>query len=148
MLSTVLAITLIIAIIYSITSTDGPDGDDSDDEPRYRRRRPEGSSPLQLQVLNESGLLGLMVLASWPMADELADVWPLPQPTERQLKDAVYAGTKALGDKELLEENTASPEVNSPSFRHQRAVSTTFAARVMAKRGYVENEATMHYMRE
>lgn len=81
-------------------------------------------------------------------ADESDDVWQLPAPTERQTQAAIDAGIKALGDKELLEENTASPAVNTPSFRHQRAVSTTLAARVLAKRGYVENQATMQYMRE
>lgn len=58
------------------------------------------------------------------------------------MKNAMYAGVKALGDRELLEENTASPEVNSPSYRHQRAVSTTLEARVLTKRGFVENLMT------
>lgn len=58
------------------------------------------------------------------------------------MKNAMYAGVKALGDRELLEENTASPEVNSPSYRHQRAVSTTLEARVLTKRGFVENQMT------
>lgn len=69
-------------------------------------------------------------------------------PTEQQSTDALNAGIKALGDKELLEENIDAPAINTPSFRHQRAVSTTHGARVLAKRGYVEHHATMHYMRE
>lgn len=81
-------------------------------------------------------------------ADESHDEWQLPEPTEQQSSDAVSAGIKALGDKELLEENIASPAVNTPSFRHQRAVSTTLGARVLAKRGYVENHATMYYMQK
>lgn len=54
----------------------------------------------------------------------------------------MYAGVKALGDRELMEENMASPEIDSPSYRHQRAVSTTLEARVLTKRGFVENHMT------
>lgn len=68
--------------------------------------------------------------------------WQLPALTADEMKSAQYAGVKALGDRELLEENTGSPEVNSPSYRHQRAVSTTLEARILTKRGFVENHMT------
>lgn len=52
------------------------------------------------------------------------------------------AGINALGNRELFEENLKSVPLNTPSYKHQRAVSTTAAARKLAKRGYVENHAT------
>lgn len=68
--------------------------------------------------------------------------WQLPDVTPEEMKSAMDAGVKALGDRELLEENTASPAINSPSYRHQRAVSTTLEARILTKRGFVENHMT------
>lgn len=41
----------------------------------------------------------------------------------------------------------SSPGLNTPSFRHQRAVSTTKEARIASKRGYVENHATKEIVR-
>lgn len=76
------------------------------------------------------------------MLDELPTKWQLPDPTTDEKKRAMDAGIKALGDRELIEENIASPVINSPSYRHQRAVSTTLEARILTKRGYVENHAT------
>lgn len=83
-----------------------------------------------------------MVVLDEPMAK-----WKSSEPNELQAKNAINAGIKALGDKELLEENTASPALNTPSYRHQRAVSTTPEARVLTKRGYVENHATIEVLR-
>lgn len=70
------------------------------------------------------------------------------EPNEEQIKNAIYAGIKALGDKELLEENIDSPSLNTPSYRHQRAVSTTLEARILTKRGYVENQATIEILKK
>lgn len=77
--------------------------------------------------------------------DESPTQWLLPPPTISDRDTAVEAGTKALGDRELIEEFVQSPEVNTPSFRHQRAVSTTAEARKLTRRGYVENHATLHF---
>lgn len=155
--STVLVITMILGILYSIM-----DKEQSPDAAPLRR-------PTRLQVLNASDILNLMTVVPWPMTgnlkwggncnwlvtlcvfvfrpDEPSDPWLLPGPSVNQTEDALYAGIKALGDKELLEEDVAEPELNTPSFRHQRAVSTSLTARVMAKRGYVENQATTELMR-
>lgn len=64
-------------------------------------------------------------------------------PDTFQKKLALDAGIKALGDRELLEEYVQSPDVNTPSFRHQRAVCTTAEARKLTRRAYVENHATL-----
>lgn len=56
---------------------------------------------------------------------------------------AINYGLKKLGDRELFEENMISMPLNTPSYRHQRAVSTTAEARKLTKRGYVENYATI-----
>ncbi|XP_058057184.1 chorion peroxidase isoform X2 [Anopheles bellator] len=55
---------------------------------------------------------------------------------------AIAEGEKALGDKELLEETLSSPPVKSPSFRHQKSIGATVAARMAAKLGFVEDRAT------
>lgn len=65
-----------------------------------------------------------------------------------QQKEAVDAGTKALGDRELSEEYMQSPDVDTPSFRHQRAISTTADARKLMRRGYVENHATINFAKK
>lgn len=74
--------------------------------------------------------------------DEPMTEWKLRNTSESDHIRAIDMGIKALGDKELFEETLISPEVNSPSYRHQRAVGTTPEARKLTKRGYVENHAT------
>lgn len=84
----------------------------------------------------------IVLQATWPLSDEKEDEWILPNLTDDEIQSAIQNGTKALGDKELFEENMSSPAVNSPSFKHQRAVSTTQEARIVSRRGFVENHAT------
>lgn len=74
--------------------------------------------------------------------DEQPVNWTLSEPSDVDLKDAIDDGIIALGNRELFEENLQVVPVNSPSFRHQRAVSTTADARKLTKRGYIENHAT------
>lgn len=81
-------------------------------------------------------------LVSFFPADEPSVNWTLGQPSDEELKDAIDEGIIALGNRELLEENLQVVPVNTPSFRHQRAVSTTADARKLTKRGYIENHAT------
>lgn len=75
--------------------------------------------------------------------DETPTQWLLPMPSISQRDTAIDAGIKALGDRELVEEFVQSPDVDTPSFRHQRAVSTTAEARKLTRRAYVENHATL-----
>lgn len=75
-------------------------------------------------------------------ADESPTPWLLPPPTELESNAAVNAGINALGTRELFEENLKSVPLNTPSYKHQRAVSTTADARKLTKRGFVENHAT------
>ncbi|XP_055533803.1 myeloperoxidase [Wyeomyia smithii] len=84
----------------------------------------------------------LLNLISFPIDDEPVPNWDAPNVTEQDATDAISEGERALGDKELLEEALTAPPVNSPTYRHQRAVGTTVAARLAAKIGYVENKAT------
>lgn len=84
----------------------------------------------------------LFNLISFPIADESIPEWDAPEMTDEDAADAISEGEKALGDKEMLEEALTAPPVNSPTYRHQRAVSTTVAARLASKVGYVENKAT------
>lgn len=75
-------------------------------------------------------------------SDESPTPWLLPPPTVLESESAVNAGINALGNRELFEENLKPVPLNTPSYKHQRAVSTTAAARKLTKRGFVENHAT------
>ncbi|XP_053698672.1 myeloperoxidase [Sabethes cyaneus] len=90
----------------------------------------------------------LLNLISFPISDEPIPNWDAPNITEQDATDAISEGERALGDKELLEEALTAPPVNSPSYRHQRAVGTTVAARLAAKIGYVENKATKAFAKK
>lgn len=67
----------------------------------------------------------------------------MAEPSDDDRKTAVDEGIIALGNRELFEETLPTVPINTPSFRHQRAVSTTAEARKLAKRGYIENFATI-----
>jgi peroxidase len=70
--------------------------------------------------------------------------WTLPEPSENDMKEAIDSGKEALGSKEILEEIIVAPVLNSPTYRHQRAVGATSTARLAGKRGYVEDHATQY----
>lgn len=77
--------------------------------------------------------------------DEPPTNWTTPeQMTDKDLEEAMNAGKEALGDREMFEESMESPAINTPSFRAQKAVGTTFEARIASRRGYVEDHATRH----
>lgn len=80
----------------------------------------------------------------FPLIDEPTTNWSMPDPSEAEFTAAIDAGKKALGDKEMIEEVILAPLLNSPSYRHQRAVSTSHRARIASKRGYVEDQATKY----
>ncbi|XP_030371156.1 chorion peroxidase [Scaptodrosophila lebanonensis] len=81
-----------------------------------------------------------------PLADEAEAEWALThEPVNKRAgEQAVSAGIKALGDREILEEGLQPSAVNTPAFRHYRSLSTNPEARKLARRGYVENHATMN----
>lgn len=76
------------------------------------------------------------------MKDEPSTNWTLSEPNESDIKDAIDDGIIALGNRDLFEENLQVVPINTPSYRHQRAVSTTADARKLTKRGYIEDHAT------
>ncbi|XP_053680578.1 chorion peroxidase [Anopheles nili] len=89
----------------------------------------------------------LLNLISFPLVDEPIPDWTGPDVSEDAKAAAIAEGEKALGDKELLEETLSPPPVNSPSFRHQKSVGATKAARLAAKVGFVEDRATRALVR-
>ncbi|XP_018783956.1 PREDICTED: chorion peroxidase [Bactrocera latifrons] len=82
--------------------------------------------------------------ATTPLADEPNTEWALKRAhiNRTQSVEAVGAGIKALGDREILEESQQLTPIHSPAYRHYRALSTGPEARKLARRGYVENHAT------
>ncbi|KFB36141.1 AGAP003502-PA-like protein [Anopheles sinensis] len=90
----------------------------------------------------------LLNLISFPLADEPTPQWSDPDITDEAKAAAIAEGEKELGDKELLEETLSSPPVQSPSFRHQKSVGATVAARLAAKVGFVEDRATKALLRK
>lgn len=99
-------------------------------------------------VFGENWELPKNFFAVFPLEDELETNWTMPQPTDVEVKLAMDAGKEALGDREIIEETILTPVINSPTYRHQRAVSTTHAARISSKRGYVEDHATRFLLRK
>uniref|UniRef100_A0A182K066 Heme peroxidase 1 n=1 Tax=Anopheles christyi TaxID=43041 RepID=A0A182K066_9DIPT len=89
----------------------------------------------------------LLNLISFPLVDESSPAWNGTEVSAEAKAAAIAEGEKALGDKELLEETLSSPPLNSPSFRHQKSVGATKAARLAAKVGYVEDRATKALVR-
>uniref|UniRef100_A0A1A9X3G1 Chorion peroxidase n=1 Tax=Glossina brevipalpis TaxID=37001 RepID=A0A1A9X3G1_9MUSC len=79
-----------------------------------------------------------------PLVDEPDYEWGLKRHklNDSQSENAVSAGIKALGDRELLEEGLHSTPVHSPAFRHYRSLNSSPEARKLARRGFVENHAT------
>lgn len=94
--------------------------------------------------ISENMTLPVTFFAIFPLEDENATDWTLTEASESQIQEAIEAGKEALGDRELFEETIVMPALNSPSFRHQKSVSTSREARIHSKRGYVEDHATRH----
>lgn len=92
--------------------------------------------------INENTSIPEIFFTLFPIVDEPTVNWTLPEPSNDELAEALNVGKRALGDKEMIEEIIVAPVINSPTFRHQRAVSTTSIARIAGKRGYVEDHAT------
>ncbi|KAH8419210.1 hypothetical protein KR222_010706 [Zaprionus bogoriensis] len=94
----------------------------------------------------EAATVGEILAATkTPIPDEPEAVWALQPDTlrPREGAQAVSAGIKALGDREILEEGLQPSATNTPQFRHYRSLSTNPEARKLARRGYVENHATL-----
>lgn len=69
-------------------------------------------------------------------------VWGGPDVSQQELESALIEARRALADKEILEENMQPPPTISPTFKHQKAVSTTLEARLLSRKGFVEDYAT------
>lgn len=130
-----------ITITYSVIHEKNDDATEKISSDLRKTLTMQTSTPETI-VLGNGTDLSILLLVSWPLVDEADDQWSLPQLTDNEIKSALANATKALGDKEIFEENMSTPAVNSPSFKHQRAVSTTNEARIVARRGFVENHAT------
>lgn len=160
--SLVLIVALIITISYAVSTDDNAKLPDSN----------VTENIIPPSALNGTMFLNLMTSMEWPIngmcqntyiarfllelylcllltfADEPPVEWLLPPPTVLDKDLAVNAGIGALGSRELFEENIQSLPSNSPSYKHQRAISTTPDARKLSKRGYVENQATLALARK
>ncbi|XP_034486754.1 chorion peroxidase [Drosophila innubila] len=105
------------------------------------------NGPSFLFVTNETGASVSETLAATktPIPDEPEAAWALQHETlnPKEGAQAVSAGIKALGDREILEEGLQPSAINTPQFRHYRSLSTNPEARKLARRGYVENHATL-----
>lgn len=93
-------------------------------------------------VIDENMTLPDNFFLFFPLLDEPESTWSLLESTPDEINDALKVGKMALGDKEMIEEIIVAPVVNSPTFRHQKAVSTSSFARKEGSRGFVEDHAT------
>ncbi|XP_037953022.1 chorion peroxidase-like [Teleopsis dalmanni] len=78
-----------------------------------------------------------------PIPDEPVAKWALKHLNKTTGEQAIGAGIQALGDREIMEEGMETTPIDSPAFRHYRSLNTNPEARKIARRGYVENQATM-----
>ncbi|XP_062125134.1 LOW QUALITY PROTEIN: chorion peroxidase [Drosophila sulfurigaster albostrigata] len=110
-------------------------GEDSDGE----------NSPSFFFLTNESSVIETLAATKRPIPDEPEADWALRHETldPKEGAQAVSAGIKALGDREILEEGLQPSAINTPQYRHYRSLSTNPEARKLARRGYVENHATL-----
>ncbi|XP_059611568.1 peroxidase [Phlebotomus argentipes] len=143
-------VALVITVSYTLTAGGGGPVDNSTSTPASfaLENDTDTQSNITDGALDATTLEAFQVLLqlSWPIADESPDNWTLPEPTEKEIKESVSAGKKALGDKEILEEGIPSPDSGTPSFRHQKSIVSTPEARVITKRGFVENQATKDFL--
>lgn len=102
----------------------------------------DDDTPSSAIIIDENMTLPDNFFFAFPLIDEETTSWSLLEPTPEEIKDALKFGKMALGDKEMIEEIITAPIVNSPTFRHQKAVSTSSFARKEGSRGYVEDHAT------
>ncbi|KAL5283500.1 HPX6 family protein [Megaselia abdita] len=128
----IIAIALVVAITYSGLD-DNQDVNDTTDLP-----------VLLPDPLNMSQLVAYILALKQPLTDEMEVPWQIEDPPLPVIEDAKAFGTRALGDKELFEENLETLPINSPSFRHYKAISTTREGRKLSRRGYAEYHATIH----
>lgn len=128
-------VALVVAVCYSIF---GPEID-------FKNASKDDESSV---VMSDDMQLPDNFFILFPLVDEPATNWTMPETTADDLKAALDAGKEALGDKEMIEETIVAPVLNSPTYQHQRAVSTTHRARIESKRGYVEDHATRFLARK
>lgn len=128
----IIAIALVVAITYSGLD-DNFDLDDTTDLP-----------VLLPDPLNMTQMVAYILGLNLPLTDEAEVTWQMEDPPRPVIEDAKAFGTRALGDKELFEENLETLPINSPSFRHYKAISTTREGRKLSRRGYAEYHATIH----
>lgn len=145
----ILALVITIAVVVTRSDDDQDDQNAINDNPA----RPINSNEFYTLMQAFGGPInGNLVVVLWSyqkfskffhfLTDEQFSNWSLDEPEASDIKGAIDEGIIALGNRELFEENLQMVPVNSPSFRHQRAVSTTADARKLARRGYIENHAT------
>ncbi|XP_073815783.1 peroxidasin homolog cardinal [Musca autumnalis] len=98
---------------------------------------------------NTNATLQMLEAITSPIPDEPENPWALRKlHLNQSVSDwAIGEGIKALGDRELLEEGLEPTPVNSPAFRHYRSLSTNPQSRKLARRGFVENSATLSIAR-
>ena len=130
--SSALMIALVISISYSVLEEDPAINIENFTEKYFT----------DIDVLPNETLPGIFFL-NFPLEDEAIINWTLPIPTSSEVEEALNEGKRALGDKEMLEEILVTPVLNSPSYRHQKAVSTSSEARSEGKIGFVEDRATI-----
>lgn len=96
------------------------------------------------QTINSTAMWQRLEAIKFPLPDEPEEKWSLRNLHLNQSDTdwAISEGIKALGDREIMEESLQTTPVDSPAFRHYRSLSSNAASRKLARRGFVENEAT------
>lgn len=86
----------------------------------------------------------VLLTRSWPISDKVVK--------NKTINDSIYleAVENALNDlkyKDEIEKKIPSLKLRTPSYRHQKVVSTTEKARNLSRIGYLEEYTTRHVKR-
>lgn len=100
--------------------------------------------PINETSIPINSFLVLFDTLSWPIEDKLENNTIR---TSHDLNQALQEGAKALNNKDKIEEKCPSLKIDSPSYRHQKVMSTSSKARQFSRKGYEIEGATQFFYR-
>ncbi|XP_067002115.2 uncharacterized protein [Anabrus simplex] len=121
---TVFIAAVVITVSYSVNH-------DTDDD--------NGTTP----AVPSSAEMLILLKQPWPLKDP---IWSHPAINTGDLEAAIEIGQEELRSRDELESVSPSLDLNSPSFKHTKAVSTSPRATELARSAFVMNVATKHLM--
>lgn len=108
----------------------------------YSNESKENNNNSTEQSLNETFIL---LHLKTPMEDMMRDT--SNHTNVKDCEDAFSFGEESLRKRDELEKNTTYLAKDTPSFRHQKVISSTDKGRFLARSGFAEIEASKHFFK-